>query len=132
MTRFADECIFEHSRLKPPACSSIDVSTSNAEWAELNLQQIEVPFLLFWDRNARVSRKREEIESRTKNNLVVNFSLTYEFRLRFRDESLEYERKAASSTALFKRKNLNKRGTRELPSTSRKDESNWGRIPKIE
>ncbi|CAA98143.1 LiPocalin-Related protein [Caenorhabditis elegans] len=39
-----DECIFEHNRLKPPACSSIDSSSSNAEWVELNLQQIEASY----------------------------------------------------------------------------------------
>ncbi|CAI2351672.1 unnamed protein product [Caenorhabditis sp. 36 PRJEB53466] len=39
-----DECIFEHSRLKPPACSSIDTSSSNAEWVELSLQHMEASY----------------------------------------------------------------------------------------
>ncbi|CAB3406307.1 unnamed protein product [Caenorhabditis bovis] len=39
-----DECIIEPSRLKPPACSSIVAATSNADWHELSLQQIEATY----------------------------------------------------------------------------------------
>ncbi|CAI5448220.1 unnamed protein product [Caenorhabditis angaria] len=42
-----DECIVDLSRLKPPACSSIDLANSNAEWFEMNLQQIETTYSKF-------------------------------------------------------------------------------------
>ncbi|CAD6195435.1 unnamed protein product [Caenorhabditis auriculariae] len=34
-----DECVYDHLRLKPPACSSVDVKNAVAEWATYSVQE---------------------------------------------------------------------------------------------